>query len=79
MLQVIYDQSGEFHFPVEEKYPEIASQYKDKIQNPMDFSTIRNRIPTYRVISEFQNDLILVFQNCCTYHKPRSMYWNYAV
>ncbi len=77
-IQVVNDTTGEFHSPVVEQFPEIADKYRNKIKNPMDFSTIRKRIPTYRVMADFQNDVILVFQNCCNYHKPGTKYWNYA-
>ena len=80
MAQVAFDAEELFHTPVLDQYPEIKTDYLKTVERPMDFSTIRNeRMSSYRVISDLQNDLILVFRNCCTYHLPQSTYWKYAM
>ena len=75
-----FDQSKLFHKPVIDQHPEVEEAYLKKIETPMDFSTIRNeRLSGYRVLSDLQNDLILVFKNCCTFNSVKSQFWNYAV
>lgn len=76
----MYDYDGMFHKPIAESYPEVAESYLAEIKTPMDFSTIRNeRLKKYRVVSDLQNDLILVFRNCCTFNDPTSDYGEHAM
>jgi hypothetical protein len=78
--KVVFDAEGIFHAPVTKLYPEIARDYMKKVKTPLDFATIRNeRLQKYRVVSDLQNDLTLVFRNCCTYHKVNTVYWEYAM
>lgn len=80
LLQQVFDAEGLFHIPVIEQYPEVAKSYLEKVNNPIDLRTIETeRVPHYRVISELQDDLILMLQNCCTFNRVKSEYWKYAV
>lgn len=75
-----FDAEELFHTPVIEKFPDVAEKYYEKVSHPIDLRTIREeRVPYYRVISELQDDLILVFQNCCTFNRVNSQYWKYSV
>ena len=79
-LQETFDAEELFHTPVVEKFPDVAEKYYEKVSHPIDLRTIREeRVPYYRVISELQDDLILVFQNCCTFNRVNSQYWKYSV
>ncbi len=73
------DAEAIFHHPVIEVNPTIKNKYLKQIQNPMDFSTIETRIASYRNMTELQDDLILVFRNCCEYNAPRSNLFKYAM
>mmetsp|Transcript_9611 Transcript_9611/g.18048 ORF Transcript_9611/g.18048 Transcript_9611/m.18048 type:complete len:2241 (-) Transcript_9611:332-7054(-) len=76
----VFDAEGLFNIPVIEQYPEVAKSYLEKVNDPMDLRTIiTDRVPHYRVISELQDDLILMLQNCCTFNRVKSEYWKYAV
>lgn len=79
IFQIANDAEAIFLEPVIEAHPEIKDKYLKKIDEPMDFATIRTRIPDYRVISDLQNDLVLVFRNCCDYNAINSPYWKYAL
>ena len=69
-----------FGAPVCETYPEIADSYKARVTNPMDLRTIEEeRLPTYRLIAELQEDLILAFKNCCVFNGEDSEYYAYTV
>jgi len=69
-----------FHYPVLDLHPDISNEYLSIVSEPMDFQTIKStRINTYRVISDLQQDLIKVFQNCCEYNRQGSAIWKYAV
>jgi len=74
------DKQNLFAEPVLTSYPEISENYLATISSPMDFRTIREeRIPSYKELSELQDDLIQVFRNCCTFNGERSEFWTYAV
>jgi len=69
-----------FKYPVAEAYPDIASRYLSIIKDPVDFRTINaQNIENYTEISELQDDLILVFKNCCMFNGEESCWWSYAV
>ena len=73
------DVEGIFTIPVIEAYPEIKDSYESLIEEPMDLRTIaEERIPAYNTIGLLQDDLILMYRNCCTFNEPGSVYWAYA-
>lgn len=79
LKQGIYDTDENFHRPVIETNPEVAERYLKKIERPMDLQTIRDKISSYRVISELQDDLILMFKNCYDFNTKSSGYKQYAM
>ena len=80
---MINDVDEVFHKPFIEQYPEIAQNYRKRIDTPMDFHTIMHkRMKTYRLVSELENDLILMytnFLNCLTFVEDASYYEKYAM
>lgn len=58
--------------------PELAEHYLKKIEHPMDLQTIRDKISSYRVISELQDDLIIMFKNCYDFNTKKSGLKEYA-
>lgn len=74
------DHQGVFTVPVWESNPEIADAYLEAINEPMDLRTIEEeRIPQYESIKELQDDLILMFGNCCDYNGIDSFFGQYAL
>lgn len=49
--------------------------YAEKIQNPMDISTIKKKLESgvYKSPDDFNNDMLLMFNNCYTYNGPGSV------
>jgi hypothetical protein len=73
------DEDGIFAEPVVMAYPDIADEYLDAIEEPMDFQTIqKTRLPSYRSITELQGDLMLVFNNCIVFNQRKNDYGEYA-
>lgn len=69
-----------FSRPVCEECPYLADEYLRQVHNPMDFRTIGyERLPAYDHITELQEDLILVFRNCCVYDGGKSHFSSYAL
>lgn len=74
-----YDEDNIFKAPVAEVYPEVAATYLKTIEHPMDLRTIEEeRIHLYESITRLQDDLILMFRNCCTFNAPGSDLWLYG-
>jgi Bromodomain len=62
-----------FWIPVAEAYPDLGDAYLAHISEPMDFRTIEEeRLLYYSSITQLQDDLILVFQNCMDFNEPDS-------
>ncbi|KAJ2449749.1 hypothetical protein EV183_004716 [Coemansia sp. RSA 2336] len=57
-----------------------APDYFEIIKQPMDFGTMRDRLAAgqYADIESFERDLMLVVQNCMTYNKPATYYFQLA-
>ena len=47
--------------------------YPTIIKNPMDLSTVKNRIVSYTSIEQYLHDIILIWDNCKTYNKLNSV------
>lgn len=69
-----------FKIPVVEAFPAIKVAYRRVVKNPMDFRTIEEeRLPIYESISQLQEDLILVFQNCVDFNGKDTEFGVYAI
>nr|XP_039265441.1 bromodomain-containing protein 7-like [Styela clava] len=66
-----------FAWPVNDM---IAPGYSDFIQQPMDFSTIRKKIiqHKYNDVNDFRDDFKLMIENCCTYNRPETIFYESA-
>jgi hypothetical protein len=53
--------------------------YFDIIKTPMDLSTIKTKLPSYKVPEEFAHDCRLVFSNCKTFNSPETLVYQIAV
>jgi hypothetical protein len=53
--------------------------YYERIKNPMDLSTMRRRLPSYSSITEFEQDLTLIIDNCLKFNGEHSFVGQYAV
>jgi hypothetical protein len=63
------DVQGIFSKPVIEAHPAIADAYLDTIDTPMDLQTIEEeRVNVYTSIHMLQDDLVLMFRNCCKFN-----------
>lgn len=60
-----------FRYPVDPSVP----GYYAVIKNPMDLSTVKERIST---LTSFLLDLRLIFQNCFTFNQPESLIYDQA-
>mmetsp|Transcript_45051 Transcript_45051/g.109545 ORF Transcript_45051/g.109545 Transcript_45051/m.109545 type:complete len:2276 (-) Transcript_45051:82-6909(-) len=73
------DTFNAFDRPVLEYFPDLQEEYLSVIEEPMDFRTIEEeRLHAYRSIRDLQNDLILTFQNCCTFNAEGEEIWEHA-
>ena len=73
------DEDGLFAIPVAEALPDLADEYRDKIEEPMDFRTIvEERLPRYRSIRELQLDLVTIFHNCIVFNGAKHEYGRLA-
>lgn len=74
------DVDGAFATPVVEAHPAIADEYLSVIDAPMDLRTIEEeRLNTYTSIQMLQDDLVLIFRNCCTFNGPESSLGEIAI
>lgn len=72
------DRSGIFAYPV----PLIElPDYSSVISNPMDFSTMREKIDghAYRMFDDFEADFQLIINNCLTFNAKHSLYYKAAL
>ncbi|KAG7365261.1 serine/threonine protein kinase containing WD-40 repeat domain [Nitzschia inconspicua] len=73
------DDQGVFAVPVVEAYPEMSDAYLSVVDEPMDLRTIEEeRMHAYTSISQLQDDLILMYNNCCKFNGPASVLGKYA-
>lgn len=74
------DKMNLFSIPVIEAYPEISEAYSQQVKNPIDFRTIQEeKLPYYSRISQLQDDLIQVFQNCVDFNGESDDLGQYAI
>ena len=61
---------GNFFLPVVEIFPNIRDDYLNIIKQPMDLSTVENRLLTNGLLDaeDFIEKVLLVFQNAVTYN-----------
>ena len=68
-----------FKIQMIEQILQLKTKYLSDIDKPIDFLSIEDhRLSSYNDISELQDDLILVFKNCCMYTQVGSYYWEYS-
>ncbi|KAJ3123564.1 nuA3 HAT complex component nto1 [Nowakowskiella sp. JEL0407] len=69
----LMDEHQIFHNPVT---PEIAPDYRDIIEHPMDFFTMEKKIENweYANFNEFKADIELIIENCLTYNSIETVY-----
>lgn len=53
--------------------------YFEIIKTPMDFGTIKSKLPNYETAEEFAKDCRLVFSNCKTFNSPETLVYQVAV
>eukprot|EP00980_Cylindrotheca_fusiformis_P006268 scaffold1340_cov122-Cylindrotheca_fusiformis.AAC.11 len=74
------DEDDVFAVPVLETYPDIKDDYLAVVESPLDLRTIEEEhIQQYKSIRELQQDLTLVFKNCCIFNETGSDLWNYSI
>lgn len=66
MMVLDRDDYEVFETPVTE---DIAPNYFDVIETPMDFETVRSKIDSYQTLQEFFADLKLIGENCLLYNE----------
>ena len=73
------DQRELFAFPVLEQVPELRDSYLEVVKTPMDFKTIEEeRVHSYTAISDLEDDLELIWDNCIRFNGPASVYGQIA-
>jgi hypothetical protein len=73
------DHDAVFDAPVIEKFPSLKETYLKRVSKPMDFLTIEKSIRKYQNIQDLQQDILLVFKNCCLYNGQQSDIGKYAM
>jgi len=73
------DHDAVFDAPVIEKFPSLKETYLKMVSKPMDFLTIEKSIRKYQNIQDLQQDILLVFKNCCLYNGQQSDIGKYAI
>lgn len=70
----VYDDEGIFAEPVD--LSEVPD-YLDIVKEPMDFSTMRNKINSnqYSCVEDFEVDFFLMTSNCLKYNKEKSLFY----
>jgi len=68
-----------FYEPVIELFPNVEDAYLRKIREPMDFSSIRQKIDSYTDVAHFQDDLIKTYKNCVIFNGVDAQFSLYAI
>ena len=53
--------------------------YSEYVQQPMDFSSMRDKLEKYCSVAEFTRDFELVMANCLSYNDSDTVYYKAAV
>ncbi|CAF1981841.1 unnamed protein product [Brassica oleracea var. botrytis] len=71
------DTYGVYSDPVD---PEELPDYHDIIENPMDFSTLRNKLDSgaYASLEQFEGDVFLICSNAMEYNSADTVYYRQA-
>ncbi|KAF3486058.1 hypothetical protein F2Q69_00054851 [Brassica cretica] len=71
------DTYGVYSDPVD---PEELPDYHDIIENPMDFSTLRNKLDSgaYASLEQFEGDVFLISSNAMEYNSADTVYYRQA-
>jgi hypothetical protein len=69
------DNFGFFLLPVDTS---AVVDYLNFIKEPMDFSTMEDKLPYYTCIKDFQNDFTLIVENAKKYNAPATVYFKEA-
>ena len=58
----------------------IAPGYSDKVSEPMDFTTMENKLDTqeYSTVDQLRYDFKLICKNCMAFNKPETCYYKAA-
>ena len=73
------DQRELFAFPVLDQVPALEHSYLEVVKTPMDFKTIEEeRVHSYTAISDLEDDLELIWDNCIQFNGPASVYGQIA-
>jgi hypothetical protein len=49
-----------------------------QVSVPMDFSTVENKLKNYFSMTEFRDDLSMIFSNCVSYNGVNHEFGQYA-
>eukprot|EP00096_Caligus_rogercresseyi_P008151 TRINITY_DN2654_c0_g1_i1.p1 TRINITY_DN2654_c0_g1~~TRINITY_DN2654_c0_g1_i1.p1 ORF type:complete len:644 (+),score=223.98 TRINITY_DN2654_c0_g1_i1:1407-3338(+) len=66
-------------FFVEPVSVEDVPDYLDHIKHPMDFSTMRSKLNTYKSLDCLRKDFVLVCENCLSYNEKDTIFYKAGV
>ncbi|XWS51847.1 hypothetical protein CRYUN_Cryun11dG0017600 [Craigia yunnanensis] len=71
------DTYGVYAEPVD---PDELPDYRDVIEHPMDFSTVRKKLRngSYSTLEQFESDVFLICSNAMQYNAPDTIYYKQA-
>ncbi|KYN96338.1 putative bromodomain protein [Plasmodium gaboni] len=74
---IAFDKKRIFLYPVN---VELVPDYLNVIKEPMDFTTMKQKLQNfkYKSFQEFENDILLIINNCYTYNDPSTIYYKFA-
>jgi hypothetical protein len=56
----------------------MKDDYLMQVSVPMDFSTVENKLKNYFSMTEFRDDLSMIFSNCVSYNGVNHEFGQYA-
>ncbi|SOV83820.1 bromodomain protein, putative [Plasmodium sp. gorilla clade G3] len=74
---IAFDKKRIFLYPVN---VQLVPDYLNVIKEPMDFTTMKQKLQNfkYKSFQEFENDILLIINNCYTYNDPSTIYYKFA-